>query len=324
MEETKAAAVIAEELPAEGRLPEKKKRRITSEEIWGTAFAAIPVLGLLLFSLVPMAISLVSVFFDMRGVSFTSLEWNSFRHFKDLAADGMFWRSIGISVYLTSAQVISLLVALAVSMLLGQRLRGSKLFTVVFFIPYICSTVAISIMWKWMFNTNYGIINDILTSMFGEGARVAWMSDENWIVPTLLIVMVWNMPGYGITLLNAAINNVNRTYYEAAELDGATKPRMFWSITLPAISPTLFFLLMVGIINGMQTFDVINVFYPSDWVLGGGTGNAAVSTVFYIYDTATRLVNMPLASLMSWVLFLIILVVSVLNFKLSDRWVSYD
>ena len=147
MEETKTAAVIAEELPAEGRLPEKKKRRITSEEIWGTAFAAIPVLGLLLFSLVPMAISLVSVFFDMRGFSFTSLEWNSFRHFKDLAADGMFWRSIGISVYLTSAQVISLLVALAVSMLLGQRLRGSKLFTVVVLNPDICCPLAISIMW---------------------------------------------------------------------------------------------------------------------------------------------------------------------------------
>ncbi len=322
MKQEKVSATIAREPFAEGRL--RKKKRLTSEEVWGTVFAVIPLLGLVFFSLAPMVISLISVFFDMRGFSFSNLEWNSFRHFKDLASDGMFWRSIGISLYLTSAQVVSLIVALAVSMLLGQRLRGSKLFTVVFFIPYICSTVAISIMWKWMFNTNYGIINDILVGMFGEGARIAWMSDKNWIVPTLLIVMVWNMPGYGITLLNAAINNVNRTYYEAAELDGASKIRMFWSITLPAISPTLFFLLMVGIINGMQTFDIINVFYPSDWILGGGTDNSAVSTVFYIYDTATRLVNMPFASLMSWVLFLIILVLSVFNFKFSDKWVSYD
>lgn len=302
----------------------KRKKVSNREEINGFIFALIPLLGIVLFSLVPMVISLVSVFFDMRGTRIGSMQWDNFANFKTLSKDWTFWKSIPIDLILTLPQFISLLIALVTAVFLDQKIRGSKVFMAVFFIPFICSSVASAVMWQWIFNSNFGIVNDVLVRCFGPVAKVNWFVDPKAFMAMLIIAMVWNMPGYGITMYTAALTAVNRNFYEAAEIDGAGKVRQFFSITLPAISPTTFFLFMVGIINGMQTFDIINIFAPSGWEIGGGPNGVAISTVFYIYDTATRGSNLPYASLMSWVLFLMLVVLSIVNFKLSDKWVSYD
>lgn len=178
-------------------------------------------------------------------------------------------------------------------------------------------------MWQWMFNANYGIINTVL-KMLGSENGVNWMNDPKAFTPMLIITIVWQAPGYGIVLYIAALTGVNPSLYEAAKIDGAGRWRQFTSITFPAISPTTFFLLMLGLINGMQTFDIAKIFAGDSWTGAAGPNDMGLTTVLYIYNKGVMFNNMPVASVMSFVLFIIIFIITVLNFKLGNKWVNYD
>lgn len=302
--------------------PEKKRKRIDKEAIYGTAFALLPLLGFVMFSLVPLMIAIVTMFMGMEGYRFDTLEWNGFANFKDAFTDPRFGKSLGISTYVILGHMIGLLVSLAVSVILSQNLKGSKIFTVLFFIPYICSSVATAIMWRQMFNGSNGIINELLKA-FGISA-VDWMNDPKAFTPMLIMVIAWQAPGYGIVMFTAALTAVNPTLYEAAKLDGAGKWKQFTSITLPAISPTTFFLLLTGIINGFLTFDIARIFTGDSWSGAAGPNDMGLTSVLYIYYQGVQFRNMPVASVMSMVVFAIVMLITFLNYKLGDKWVSYD
>lgn len=302
--------------------PEKKRKRIDKEAICGTAFALLPLFGFVMFSLVPLMIAIVTMFMGMEGYRFDTLEWNGFANFKDAFTDPRFGKSLGISTYVILGHMIGLLVSLAVSVILSQNLKGSKIFTVLFFIPYICSSVATAIMWRQMFNGSNGIINELLKA-FGISA-VDWMNDPKAFTPMLIMVIAWQAPGYGIVMFTAALTAVNPTLYEAAKLDGAGKWKQFTSITLPAISPTTFFLLLTGIINGFLTFDIARIFTGDSWSGAAGPNDMGLTSVLYIYYQGVQFRNMPVASVMSMVVFAIVMLITFLNYKLGDKWVSYD
>lgn len=302
--------------------PEKKRKRIDKEAIYGTAFALLPLFGFVMFSLVPLMIAIVTMFMGMEGYRFDTLEWNGFANFKDAFTDPRFGKSLGISTYVILGHMIGLLVSLAVSVILSQNLKGSKIFTVLFFIPYICSSVATAIMWRQMFNGSNGIINELLKA-FGISA-VDWMNDPKAFTPMLIMVIAWQAPGYGIVMFTAALTAVNPTLYEAAKLDGAGKWKQFTSITLPAISPTTFFLLLTGIINGFLTFDIARIFTGDSWSGAAGPNDMGLTSVLYIYYQGVQFRNMPVASVMSMVVFAIVMLITFLNYKLGDKWVSYD
>jgi multiple sugar transport system permease protein len=215
-------------------------------------------------------------------------------------------------------------VALFISVLLSKKIAGHKIFQVIYFIPYICSSVAVSLMWMWMFDPDYGIINSIIEFIAGPGARIAWFKDKNWYPWMIIIATVWQAPGYGIVLYKAALDQVNPSLYEASSIDGASAWRKFWNITLPSIAPTTFFLLMAGIMSGLQTFDMAKLFAQTGntWLGESGPENSGLTTVLYIYNWGTNYQNMPRASVMSWVLFYIIFIISALNFKLRRKWVD--
>ncbi|MDR3318026.1 MAG: sugar ABC transporter permease, partial [Clostridiales bacterium] len=204
-----------------------KPKRISKEGFYGTLFAAIPLAGILFFTLIPAAVSLATVFFDMRGSSFDTMTWNNFANFETVFTDTQFYHSLLINLYATVGSMISLVIAVIMAALVTAKLPARRFFKVLFFLPYICSTIATSVMFKWLFNTNYGVINDALINMFGESARINFMGDKNWFMPMLLVVMVWNYPGYGIVFIGAALMAVNRNYYEAAQIDGAGPFRRF-------------------------------------------------------------------------------------------------
>ena len=213
-------------------------RAIKKESRYGVTFAIIPLVGYVLFHLIPIAIAFITMFVDMDGFKLGTMQWNGFANFKAVFTDARFFKSLGISVYLTLAHIIGLVTALAVSAVLSQKLRGAKAFTALFFIPYVCSTVAVSVMWQWMFDGNYGIINSVLKFLGSENG-INWFGSTKAYTPMLVIVMAWQAPGYGIVMYTAALTGVNPSLYEAARIDGAGEFRLFWNIMLPLSKPVI-------------------------------------------------------------------------------------
>lgn len=301
-----------------------KKKKIKKEAVLGLLFVLIPLAGYTFFHIFSFAISFVVQFADMQYYDLTTITWNNFANFKEVFADEKFFLSIGITFWVSGAQLVSLLTALVISVLLHRKheKRISKLYQVVFFIPFVCSWVAVSVMWKWMFNSNYGIINNVLEAILGEKARVSWFIDTNAYPWMLFIVTLWHAPGYGMIMYKSALGTIDPALYEAAQIDGAGEWQKFLRITFPALGPMTFFLLMLGIIAGMQTFDVAKIFAGQTHEGYAGPHNVGLTLMLYIYQKANDYFNLPVASVMSWFLFLITFILAYVNTKLRKLWVS--
>ena len=296
-------------------------KRFLQEEILGTLFSMIPLVGFALFSFVPLLMAIATSFAETSGLSLegAKLATDNGKYFLPIAnfitvvSDSIFWQAMGNTFYMALQLPIGLIVSVVIAELLSKNLKGTKIFKTIFFIPYICSIVATTIMWKWVFNTNYGVINQIL------GTQTAWLSDDVYYIPVIIFITVWSTIGYRVLLLTAAITNVQKTLVESAQLDGAGPISVFWHITLPAISPTLFYLLVMGLINALQEFTRSQVIDSQ-----GGPNGVGLTMVFYIYREAFSYINMGVANAASVILSILILVLTKISFKLSDKWVSYD
>ena len=296
-------------------------KRFLQEEILGTLFSMIPLVGFALFSFVPLLMAIATSFAETSGLSLegAKLATDNGKYFLPIAnfitvvSDSIFWQAMGNTFYMALQLPIGLIVSVVIAELLSKNLKGTKIFKTIFFIPYICSIVATTIMWKWVFNTNYGVINQIL------GTQTAWLSDDVYYIPVIIFITVWSTIGYRVLLLTAAITNVQKTLVESAQLDGAGPISVFWHITLPAISPTLFYLLVMGLINALQEFTRSQVIDSQ-----GGPNGVGITMVFYIYREAFSYINMGVANAASVILSILILVLTKISFKLSDKWVSYD
>lgn len=317
MEQTKAyVAAGGRRRPAGGEPKAHRSKRARNEEICGTIMGALPVVSVLLFSVVPMALAIVMAFFDMRTpVSFNGAEFVLFDNFAEVFSDPNFGTAIVNTLVYSLTLPISLVLALFIAAALNATVKGTGIFRVILFLPFICSSVAIVFVWKWLFNTNYGVLNSML------GTQVGWL-DSPWMFRiSLIVMMVWAQTGYKVILLSASLTSVNRAYYEAAELDGANRWQKFAHITVPAVSPTLFFLLVTGFISILQLFSEVQVMDPTG---GQSIDYAALTVVFYIYRQGFNYNAMGVAAAASWILTLIVLVVTVFNFKISKLWVKYD
>lgn len=298
----------------------KLSRRARNEELCGTVMAFIPVLGRILFALIPIALAVVMSFYNMKTpVSFAGATFVGFGNFTAIFADPNFHTALLNTLIYAISLPISLALALVIASVLNSELvylRAKSVFRVILFLPFICSTIAIVYVWKWMFDANYGIINLLL------GTDIAWLKSSAWLFRlSIIIMMVWSTTGYKIVLLAASLTAVNAAYYEAAEIDGAGSFQKFWHITVPAVSPTIFFLLVTGLVNVFQLFSETQVM---DATGGSSVGYAGLTVVFYLYRQGFNYNSMGMASAAAFVLSLIILLVTVLQFKLSKRWVRYD
>ena len=299
-----------------------KNNTLRKEARFGLIAILIPIIGWLTFQLVPICVAISTMFVDMKGYQLNTMQWNNFATFKTVFQDATFWMSLRKTLLLLSTQFIGLLIALITSTLLSQKFRGTKFFTALFFVPYICSSVAISIMWMTMFDNDNGIINDILMNLFGQGAKVNWYKEAGPFFMMIFIIAIWQAPGYGIVMFNAAFTQVPKDLYEAASLDGANKFRQFIHITLPSIRPTTFFLMMAGIISGLQTFAIPKLLSDAlgdSWTGAAGPDNAGLTTILYIYNTGFVDNEISQAAVMSFILFLIIMTLTIINFRIERR-----
>ena len=315
--------ILAEE--AEGGAPARapqRRKKTDKEELMGWGLSCIPIVGFLIFGLIPLVFSLYICFHQFRGLRMNTAEFVGFENFQEILTDSMFWRSVVNTLLVIGATLIALVVSVIISTLLTNCNRGKKFFQTVYFIPYVCSMVAVTFMWQWIFNYNYGVLNAVLRNLGIIKENVNWLGEESTFMPVMYIILIWSGTGFNIILLMAAMTNVNRNCYEAADIDGAGMFTKFFRITLPAISPTVFYLLITGVIGSLQAFTQFQVMAGD-----GGPGYRGLTIVFYLYRElfqANGGSDIGVATAVGWVLALFIAVVVAINFWGSKKWVSYD
>jgi multiple sugar transport system permease protein len=235
-----------------------------------------------------------------------------FDNFKDVFSDELFYKAAFNTVFYMIGIPIGIVLALLLALGLNRKIPGTTTFRVIYYIPVISSLAAISILWNWAYNGDYGLVNQFL-DLFGiDGPN--WLMNKHSIKPAIILMTVWKGLGYTMLLYLAALQSVPKTYYEAAELDGASGFKAFRHITWPMVKPVTFFIVVTNIIGGSQIFTEINIMTPK-----GGTEFSSASVVFYIWDKAFGNLQMGYASAMAVVLGLFIFVVTLIQFKMNEK-----
>ncbi len=269
--------------------------------------ALIPLVSFVIFNGVPVIISFISMFTEMDNNDLSTMRWNGFANFVNVFHDERFWKSWGTTLWLATAQFVTLFIALVISVILNSIKKFANFFQVIFFIPYICSSVAVAIMWKWIFSTDLGVLNAI----FGD--NIEWLNSYDHstrLVWCIYITIVWQAPAYGIVMFKAALKNVNPSLYEAASIDGANAFNKFWHVTLPGIKSVLLFLLLASITTGLAVFDAVTILAPVQWTGVAGPNDVGLTVNYYIYLKGVQGREMEYASVMSWILFFITFLIS--------------
>jgi multiple sugar transport system permease protein len=271
--------------------------------------------GFVVFTAIPVGAAFVLAFYDydvLLGASYAGLE-----NFKRLLSDDVFISSFLNTLYFVGATVpLSVLLGLAAALLANQALRGMVFFRSVFLLPYVMVTVAVALVWKWIFLPDAGLLNAVL-GLFGiEGP--AWLTSQTWAMPALIIMSVWKFFGYNMVIFLAGLQNIPEHLYDAAKVDGADRWRRFVSITLPMLSPATFFVVVISVIHSFQVFDQALV------MTNGGPGHATTTLVLYIYQQGFQAFDMGYASAIALVLFASVFIFTAVQFWYQRRWVHYE
>jgi len=270
-----------------------------------TVFLIYPLCAAFYYSLCDYSVLLPPVFIGLDN-------------YLDLAKDPLFWRSLGNTAYFATGSVsLGLLVSLSLALLLNSKVKGVGLYRTIFFLPSLMPVVAGSILWMWMYNGQSGLINTALRALGINGP--AWLADPNWAKPAIVIMAVWGA-GNAMVVYLAGLQDVPVSLYEAALIDGAGFFQRLFHVTLPMISPVIYFNVVLSIISGFQAF-------TQAFIMTGSTGAPERSTLFYVlnlYNVGFQDLRMGYASAMAWVLFVLILLVTFVATKLSQRFVTYD
>jgi multiple sugar transport system permease protein len=283
----------------------------------GLLFLSPWLVGFFAFTLYPMLVSLYYSFTTYH--SKRAPEWVGLENYVNLFTDDKFYLSLGNTLYMVAIAVpLGLFASFLCALLLNLKVRGQAFYRVVYFLPSIVPTVAGTILFLWLLNPQVGLVNSLLAKIGIEGPN--WMADPNWSKPALILLGMWGMGGTIIIYLSG-LQDVPQSLIEAAELDGANWFQRLWHITIPMVSPITLFNLITGMIGMFQ-------YFAQAYVVGGGgnLGRPLGSTLFYsvyLYQNAFLFLKMGYASAMAWILFIIILLLTLLLLKVSDRFTYY-
>ncbi len=280
----------------------------------GLAWISPWLVGFAAFMFLPICISAYLAFCQFNGLRapvFTGLE-----NVRTLFTDPTFWKVLkNTSIYAAFALPLGTLLALALAVLLNMRVPGRTLWRAIIFVPTLVPLVAVAMIWMWIFNGRYGLINMCLGAVGIEGPN--WLGDANWTMPAMILLSFWTV-GHAVVIYLAGLQDVPRALYEAAHVDGATAWQRLRFVTVPMISPSIFFNVVIGIIFVWQVFAVPQIMIPN-----GGPGRNAYFYTMYVYDVAFEHQRFGYACILSWVQLFIILALTALAFRLSKRLVFY-
>lgn len=305
-------------------LPQGKMAR--QETLWFWFFVSPWVFGFLVFTLGPIIASAYLSFTRYNGLA-QSPRWVGFDNYLNLFDNSIFWKSLQVSAYYTALSVpLGIIFSLALALTLNQRVPFLGVFRTLFYLPSIMPAVAATLLFVWLLNPQFGILNFFIRFLVGDNGLIPlgingprWLQDPTWVIPSFTLISLWGFGG-GMLIYLSALQGVPTQLYEAATIDGAGYIKRFWHVTLPMISPVILFTFITGVIGSFQVF-------TQAWVVNGGTGAPAYSSMFYVlylFVNAFRRFRMGTAAAQAWLLFIVILLLTVLFLYLSRRFVYYE
>lgn len=297
--------------PAPRRDPHARPfRRPQPQEIWGWTFVLVPMLLFLVFVIIPVVMAVVLSFTDYDVIG--DAAWVGLENYQRIFDDPIFWLALrNTAIYTAMFVPLGVAVALTTALLLNRKSGAVKLFRTFFYIPVVASTVATATIWYWLLNPQSGLFNIVL-SWFGINGP-AWLYDSKWAMTAIVLMSVWSGFGTNMLIYLGGLQGIPRDLYEAVRIDGANAWQSFRYITLPGLSRTTFLISTLLIIGAFQVFDQAYL------LTKGGPGNSTLTVVYYIYNQGFGGLKMGYASALSFVLFLIIAVFSLINVKITSR-----
>lgn len=273
-------------------------------------------LGLIIFTTGPI---LAALYFSFTNWNLLSTpKWRGLTNYIDLFTnDPLFWTTLKNTAYYVVGTVpIGTCLALLLALALNQKIRALAIFRTIYFLPVVSSVVAISVLWVWLYQADFGLINQFLRIFGITGIR--WLSSPFWAMPAIIIMSIWHGLGYNIVIFIAGLQSIPTDYYEAARIDGANSLQQFRYITIPLISPVTFFVIILSLIGSFQVFEQAYV------MTQGGPVNATKTIVYYLYQNGFMYFHMGYASAIAYILFLIIVAITLIQFSLQKHWVHYE
>ena len=281
--------------------------------VWGYLMVAPTIIGLIVLNIVPFFQTIYMSF--SKSKSFGAYQFCGLENYVEMFKSPEFWKATWNSIYFCILTVpIGVFLALLVAVLLNAKIKGKTAFRAIYFLPMVVAPAAVAMVWKWIFNTEYGILNSLL------GKNIRWLTDPKIVLITCAIVAIWSAIGYDAVLLLSGIQNISRTLYEAADLDGASKVQQFFHITLPMVSPTLFVVLIMRLMSSLKVYDLIYMMVEQS----NPALTSAQSLMYLFYRESFVAGNKGYASaIVIWTV-LLIGIVTVFQFIGQKKWVNYE
>ena len=281
--------------------------------VWGYLMVAPTIIGLIVLNIVPFFQTIYMSF--SKSKAFGAYQFCGLENYIEMFKSPEFWKATWNSIYFCILTVpIGVFLALLVAVLLNAKIKGKTAFRAIYFLPMVVAPAAVAMVWKWIFNTEYGILNSLL------GKNIRWLTDPKIVLITCAIVAIWSAIGYDAVLLLSGIQNISRTLYEAADLDGASKVQQFFHITLPMVSPTLFVVLIMRLMSSLKVYDLIYMMVEQT----NPALTSAQSLMYLFYRESFVAGNKGYASaIVIWTV-LLIGIVTVFQFIGQKKWVNYE
>ncbi|MFS0824446.1 carbohydrate ABC transporter permease [Bacillus sp. 1P02SD] len=293
------------------------KSQKRSDYFWGYLMIFPLMIGLTVFYFWPI---LQNTYFSFTERSaFGVSEWIGLDNYVRMFSDGQLGQSFqNTFVYILFTVPIGIFLAILVAVLLNQKIKGKSIYRTIYFLPVVTMPAAIGMVWKWLYNGDYGLINFLLSKMGIQGPN--WVSDPNFALYAVIVVAIWSGIGYNMIIFLSGLQGISKTYYEAALIDGAGPYRTFFQITLPLLSPIIFFVSIISFIHAFQVFDLIFMIVSDKSIAIDKTQ----SIVYLFYQHAFVLGDKGYASAITTLLLVIILLITAVQMKLQKKWVHYD
>lgn len=284
------------------------------EALFGYLFILPAVLGFLIFIAGPIVASLYFSLTDYKIIS--APNWVGLANYTRLLKDPIFWQSLKVTlVYAVLSLPLGLVMSLSLAVLMNQKIRGISFWRTVYYLPAVISGAAVAVLWRWILNPEFGLVNVLLKYLGIEGPK--WLQDSRWALPSLVMISLWAVGGSMVIYLSG-LQGIATELYEAAEMDGAGSWRRFVHVTIPMLSPVIFFNVVMGLIGAFQWFTEPFV------MTRGGPSQSTLSYMLNLYNNAFQFFKMGYASAMAWVLFVLVLLLTLAVFRSSPMWVHYE
>lgn len=284
---------------------------------WGYLMSAPTVIGLIILNIIPFFYTIYLSFTKMVGIG--KYELQGLENYKEMLSDPAVYQSIlNSAIYSFMVVPVGIFLSLVIAVLLNNKIKGVAIYRTIYFIPMVVAPAAVAMIWRWLFNADFGLINYLLEKLGLEG--VHWLTNPTTAMLSIAIVGIWSNVGYNMVIILAGLRNIPRMYYEAAQIDGASPVRQFFSITLPLVSPSLFFLSITRLIAALSEFDLVFMMIDE-----ANPAKNALKTIMYLYYENAFIYNeKSYASAIVVLVFAIIMVITAIQFVMQKKWVHYE